>query len=567
MLPRASSLAAFSRANSACAVGPPGVVAGEAVDQERAGRPCASATIWTSGGQAATDCCGSISTRMRRTAVVAAPFDDRMEEARADGERHVDPGPDVVADLHGLGERMADVERAEPVLAHDHRGLQHLAELAELRLGAEHAAADEDRRIPRRRRGGSPPARSRRDRARAAVRRGHGCGRGPGGARGRDVRRNLDDDRPPAAAIQLPEGLVDDRRNGGRGVDPRLPFRHRGERPELVRDLVQEAEAAADMAGRDLAGDAKHRRIAGIGGRERRRRVEDARAGNHQAGAGTPGRLRIAEGHIGGRLLMARVDDPDRILDVVERVEDPVELQAGQAENGVDAVPRQRRDEDRRSGRLTGHFIPGVRCGVHPSPGRLANRRSSGGDRPATARRSLYPIGLSARLMTSSGKEMSFAYIVCLVPHGRPCSPALRACMASMGAAEQTIGRAWAGPPSLPFERSCTFREWRRRAARTRATLPQAAPFRSWLRIQLGTRSANARRTEKASARPTKREEDIEWGRAISSKEGSAGCRPAACRAGPCSRPARRHWRRRRSSSRRSSGRPTMSSGSAMSAR
>ena len=79
--------------------------------------------------------------------IVAAPFDDRMKETGADRERDVDARPKIVADLHGLCERMPDVERAQAVLAHDHRRLQHLGELAQLALGAEHAAADKDRRV------------------------------------------------------------------------------------------------------------------------------------------------------------------------------------------------------------------------------------------------------------------------------------------------------------------------------------------------------------------------------------------------------------------------------------
>jgi ABC-type branched-subunit amino acid transport system permease subunit len=49
--------------------------------------------------------------------------------------------------LHGLRERMTDVERAHPVLAHDHGRLQHLGEFAQLALGAEYAAAHEDRGV------------------------------------------------------------------------------------------------------------------------------------------------------------------------------------------------------------------------------------------------------------------------------------------------------------------------------------------------------------------------------------------------------------------------------------
>lgn len=102
----------------------------------------------------------------------------------------------------------------------------------------------------------------------------------------------------------------------------------------------------------NLAGDAEDRGIAGVGGRERRRRVQNPGAGHDQAHAWATGRLREAEGHVGGRLLMAGMDDLDRILRVVQRVEDPIELQAGQAEHGIDGVPAQPLDEDRRSGRF-----------------------------------------------------------------------------------------------------------------------------------------------------------------------------------------------------------------------
>ena len=76
--------------------------------------------------------------------VIAAPFHDRVEKPRSDGECNVDAGPEIVADLHGLSERMTNVERAEPMLAHDHRCLQHIGQSAQFILGAEHSAADKD---------------------------------------------------------------------------------------------------------------------------------------------------------------------------------------------------------------------------------------------------------------------------------------------------------------------------------------------------------------------------------------------------------------------------------------
>ncbi len=215
-------------------------------------------------------------------AIVAAPFDNRMKKAGADRERHVNARPEIVADLHGLGERMPDVERAQAVLTHDHRRLQHLGELAQLALGAERAAADEDRRVA-----GAAEERGRaRDRIRIKLwRRGLGPTRPHWkrrGARGGDIGWNFHHHRTAAAAVQLPKRLVDDGRRIGGRLDQPLPFRHRSEHRGLIRNLVQEAKAAADMRRRNLSGDAKHRRVARVSRRKRRRRVEHARARHDQ---------------------------------------------------------------------------------------------------------------------------------------------------------------------------------------------------------------------------------------------------------------------------------------------
>jgi len=105
------------------------------------------------------------------------------------------------------------------------------------------------------------------------------------------------------------------------------------------------------MRGRDLSGDAKHRRVARISGGERCRRVENARSGHHKARPDAAARLCVAEGHVGGRLLVARMDDADGVLAAVKRVENVIELQAGQAEDGVDVLGRQRIDKSLGAGR------------------------------------------------------------------------------------------------------------------------------------------------------------------------------------------------------------------------
>ena len=89
----------------------------------------------------------------------------------------------------------------------------------------------------------------------------------------------------------------------------------------------------------------RHRRIAGVGRRERGRGVEQPRPRHDHARADLAGRARVAIGHVGGGLLVARVNDPDLRRALVERVKRAVELDAGERENGIDAVGDQRSDQ------------------------------------------------------------------------------------------------------------------------------------------------------------------------------------------------------------------------------
>ncbi len=114
---------------------------------------------------------------------------------------------------------------------------------------------------------------------------------------------------------------------------------------ELARDLVEETAADFDQVGADLTGQAEHGRVGGVGGRERGRGVEEPGTGDDEADPLTTGDAGIAIGHVGSCLLVAGVDDADRIALVVEGVEETVELDAGETEDGVDALALEGGDE------------------------------------------------------------------------------------------------------------------------------------------------------------------------------------------------------------------------------
>jgi hypothetical protein len=115
-------------------------------------------------------------------------------------------------------------------------------------------------------------------------------------------------------------------------------------------DLVEQTAAEIDQVGLDLAGDAEDGRVAGVGGGEGGGGVEEAGAGDDEAGADAAGGAGVAVGHVGGGLLVAGVEDADAVLGVVEGVEGAVELDAGEAEDGVDALAFEGGDEGLAAG-------------------------------------------------------------------------------------------------------------------------------------------------------------------------------------------------------------------------
>ena len=95
---------------------------------------------------------------------------------------------------------------------------------------------------------------------------------------GEHIGRQLDPNRPRAPGLQFAERLPDQAGRVLRPLDPLGPFGERAQDADLVGDLVQQAVALADGAARDLADEREHARAGRIGGGERRRRVEEARA-------------------------------------------------------------------------------------------------------------------------------------------------------------------------------------------------------------------------------------------------------------------------------------------------
>ena len=265
-------------------------------------------------------------------------------QSGAERQDNVGRRPQPCAGHLGLAEIVPVADQTAAGAMGYHGRLQHLGQHQQLRLGADRAAADEYHR----RSGVAQQVGRRVDQFGIGAKRRVGFDR----RQQLDLRlachhvhRHLQLDRPNAAASELLEGLGHGIGCQARMLDPGRPFGQAGDQIELVGDLVQQTEAAADIVGRNLAGERQHRRVAAIGGGERRRRVQQAGAGHHGVDADPAAGGGIAECHIAGTLLVAGMDHPDRVALVVQRVEQVVELHAGQAEDGVDAVAQDRFDQ------------------------------------------------------------------------------------------------------------------------------------------------------------------------------------------------------------------------------
>ena len=232
----------------------------------------------------------------------------------------------------------------------DHRGLQMLGQREDLRRGVLRPAAHHDQRVARPGqqlgqaidRVGVERRRALADRIRARALR-YGC------ADGEDVPRRLQRHRPRASGGGATQPLGDEPRGLDRVTDALRPLRQRAQRGQLVGQLVQMPQPAADVRRRHLAGQTQQRRAGAVRGAQPPRRVQDPRPGHDGVHARAPRRLRVAVRHVGGRLLMARRHHPD-LRRAPQRIEQLIRLHARDPEHGVHALAHERTD----------HRLPGA---------------------------------------------------------------------------------------------------------------------------------------------------------------------------------------------------------------
>ncbi len=113
---------------------------------------------------------------------------------------------------------------------------------------------------------------------------------------------------------------------------------------------MQQAAPNLDQVGLNLARDAQHRGITGIGGGEGGGGIEQAGAGDDQAGADLARRSGVAVRHVGGALLVPGLEDADSVPLGVQGIKGAIELDAGQAKDRVDPLPDQRSDQSLAAG-------------------------------------------------------------------------------------------------------------------------------------------------------------------------------------------------------------------------
>src|ERR1700677_2509279 len=171
-------------------------------------------------------------------------------------------------------------------------------------------------------------------------------------------------DGPRAARSHLPKGFGYCARRFGRVVYSRSPFHDRAHGGKLVRQLVQVALARADEIRRYLPGHAKHRRARAVRRADRRAGVQHPRTRHYREYARSAGGLRVTEGHVCGRLLMARINEADPLPRLVQGVEEPIGLHPGYAEYRIDPIEQERLHNGFAAGHYRSHAVrPGLADG------------------------------------------------------------------------------------------------------------------------------------------------------------------------------------------------------------
>jgi len=182
-------------------------------------------------------------------------------------------------------------------------------------------------------------------------------------ARIQEVVGNRDHHRARPARPQQIEGAGDRARNRP-GLAQRLrPARDRPEAVDLVGDLVERAEVAADQVGGDVGDDQHDRDRARIGLDERRQRVGGTGPGRHEHDTRLAAGARVAVGHERRPRLVTGQHVGDVVL-AQQRVVDREIVEPRDAEHVADTLAPQRLDDELTAGRQHAHGDGGRGVGV-----------------------------------------------------------------------------------------------------------------------------------------------------------------------------------------------------------
>ena len=109
----------------------------------------------------------------------------------------------------------------------------------------------------------------------------------------------------------------------------------------LVQQLVKVTVPPINVRKRDLSHKRDHGRIHALGGQQGSARVQETGPWDHRADLRPAGGQCCPECHIGGGLLVSRVDYPEAMTRSMKGVEERVALEAGEGVDGIDPVTQQ----------------------------------------------------------------------------------------------------------------------------------------------------------------------------------------------------------------------------------
>ena len=276
--------------------------------------------------------------------IVEAPILLLRLQTRADSKHDIGLAPEAIAGRHGDRQFVPAIQHALAHASGHDRRIEHFGDQADELASILRTTADHDHRSL----GGAQQLGRALD---GLIIDGAGVGLG----RRRDqlhrraprprVHGALQGDRTPPSREEAAERLVDQAGRFGRGMDAIGPFGETAHDRQLIGQLVQQADVAADHRLLDLARERQHRRVDGIGRRQCRRRVQKSRPRDHDIGGRAAGRHGMAQRHVGAGLLVPGMDRADRIGAIVQGVEERIVLNAWQTIDRVDAVYFQHRHD------------------------------------------------------------------------------------------------------------------------------------------------------------------------------------------------------------------------------